>query len=64
MFFIEAEDYNFSAGGFLVPTYPNELDTLLGTNGIDYYKPYFITNLNAYRPGDLVDMDAPSVPRM
>ena len=69
VFFVEAEDYNFSAGGFIPNPFPNSYGiqtgaALNGTNGVDYFKPGpgdDGTNNNAYRPGDLVDLDAPPV---
>jgi hypothetical protein len=35
-FFIEAEDYNFSGGGFIPVYFPNGYTNLLGVNGVDY----------------------------
>jgi hypothetical protein len=71
LFFIEAEDYNYSMGGYIPDPTPNSFGIqsgmpLLGTNGVDYFKPdpavadaAGATNL--YRPGDLVDLDAPPI---
>jgi|GEM_PF-3135615 len=69
LFFIEAEDYNFNQGGFIPDPDPNSFGAssglaLLGTNGIDYFKPdpagaFNAGAANIYRPGDLVDVDAP-----
>lgn len=51
-FFIEAEDYNFSGGGYIPAYFPNGYTNLLGINGIDYLdSPGFGSNV--YRPGDL-----------
>ncbi len=58
LLFIEAEDYNYSAGGFInnqVNTGVNQYQGLFGTNGIDYLETDLSgTNPAAYyRPGDL-----------
>jgi len=54
--FIEAEDYNYSSGGFIPNSFPNPYGTynnLLGVNGIDFGESDPAGNNNAYRPGDL-----------
>jgi len=61
--FIEAEDYNFSAGAwidnFLAPQPNQSYAGLFGTNGIDYLE-YDLTGTNPpnpYRPGDLPQLE-------
>ncbi len=75
LLFIEAEDYNHDAGGFIgggTPAgniTPNQYGIqsgfpLAGTNGVDYFKPGPNDGgTNAYRPGDLgyVDLDGPGI---
>lgn len=51
-FFIEAEDYNFSGGGFIPVYFPNGYTNLLGINGIDYLDSPS-PGSNIYRPGDV-----------
>jgi hypothetical protein len=60
--FIEAEDYNFSSGGFIPPpnSFPDTFNGyagLLGNNGVDYleYDTFGVTN--AYRTGDLPQLE-------
>ncbi len=53
-FFVEAEDYNFSSGNWLQGAQPNQLYLgLIGSNGIDYLEFDLSGTNNAYRPGDL-----------
>ncbi len=53
-FFVEAEDYNFSSGNWLQGAQPNQLyQGLIGSNGIDYLETDLSGTNNAYRPGDL-----------
>ena len=61
--FIEAEDYNFSAGiwidNFLVPQPNQAYAGLFGSSGIDYLE-YDLSGTNpvsAYRPGDLPQLE-------
>src|SRR5205823_5476343 len=56
LLFVEAEDYNYSAGGFvdnLTNLGYSQYAGLLGTNGIDYLDHDLTGTNNAYRPGDL-----------
>jgi hypothetical protein len=59
--YIEAEDYNFSAGGwidnFLVPQPNQAYQGLLGNNGVDYLEYDPSGTNNAYRPGDLPQVE-------
>jgi hypothetical protein len=59
--FIEAEDYNFNSGQFIVNSFPDSQNAyagLLGTLGIDYleYDTFGVTN--AYRTGDLPQLES------
>jgi hypothetical protein len=61
--FIEAADYNYSSGNFPNPAFPDVNDSLfanLGSNGVDYleYDTTGTTHPNAYRPGDLPQVEA------
>ncbi|MDB6124128.1 MAG: hypothetical protein JWQ71_3121 [Pedosphaera sp.] len=60
LFFIEAEDYNFSSGGFISNPFPNLFGGLNGTNGVDYFDVPD-AGTNPYRPGDIAAVDAPPV---
>jgi hypothetical protein len=60
--FIEAEDYNYSSGGFIPPpnSFPDTFNGyagLLGNNGVDYleYDTFGVTNV--YRTGDLPQLE-------
>jgi len=56
--FIEAEDYNFGGGQFIVSAFPDANDAyagLIGNVGIDYVDTTG-TNLNAYRPSDMTQI--------
>jgi hypothetical protein len=61
--FIEAEDYNYSAGSFPLSafpdTYANYGTPLLGTNGVDYLEHDLTGTVfpNAYRSGDLPQIE-------
>ena len=53
-FFVEASDYNFSSGGWIDAAQPNQdYAGLTGSNGIDYLEFDLTGTNNAYRPGDL-----------
>ena len=61
--FIEAADYNYSSGNFPDPAFPDVNDSLfanIGSNGVDYleYDNTGTTHPNAYRPGDLPQVEA------
>ena len=56
--FVEAEDYNFSSGNWLQGAQPNQLYAgLIGSNGIDYLEFDLSGTNNAYRPGDLPQIE-------
>ena len=53
-FFVEASDYNFSSGGWIDAAQPNQdYAGLIGSNGIDYLEFDLTGTNNAYRAGDL-----------
>jgi hypothetical protein len=59
--YIEAEDYNYSSGGwidnFLAPQPNQAYAGLLGSNGVDYLEYDLSGTNNAYRPGDLPQVE-------
>ena len=59
-FFIEAEAYNYSAGGYIPGPFPGQYDTLggfvAGTNGIDFLE-FTDAGTNGYRPLDPTDLE-------
>jgi hypothetical protein len=58
-YFIEASDYNFSSGIWINAPQPNQdYAGLLGSNGIDYLEFDLSGTNNAYRPGDLPQIEA------
>jgi hypothetical protein len=57
-YFIEASDYNFSSGTWINAPQPNQdYAGLLGSNGIDYLEFDLSGTNNAYRPGDLPQIE-------
>src|SRR5262249_32620269 len=59
--FIEAEDYNYSSGSFILPpnSFPDTFNGyagLLGNNGVDYLEYDTFGTTNAYRPNDLPEL--------
>jgi hypothetical protein len=59
--YIEAEDYNYSAGGwidnFLAPQPNQAYQGLFGSNGVDYLEYDPSGTNNVYRPGDLPQVE-------
>ena len=59
--YIEAEDYNFNSGGwidnFSVPQPNQGYQGLFGSNGVDYLEYDPSGTNNAYRPGDLPQVE-------
>ena len=59
--YIEAEDYNYSSGGWInnfLPPWPNQgYQGLFGSNGVDYLEYDLSGTNNAYRPGDLPQVE-------